>query len=324
MMTLPHRVRITDVGPRDGLQNEAGVVPLEAKVAFVNQLARTGVAEVEASSFVSPKWVPQLGDAEALFQRIDRPSGVIFSALVPNERGFDRAMALGEQRPDKISIFTAASETFSQRNTNATIAETIERCAPVVAGAQQAGLPVRVYISCVVACPYEGAIAPVKVREVVERLMQLGLDPDGDDFDLGETIGVAAPNDIETLYDELEDLIEPRQTTLHLHDTRGTALACAYAAMQFGVVRFDASCGGLGGCPYAPGAAGNLATEDLVYLCRRMHCETGVSLDRLLVAGRQIAGTLGRSLPGRVFGAESAAGGGSISVAAESTGRGSS
>ena len=324
MMTLPHRVRVTDVGPRDGLQNESGIVPLEAKVAFVNRLARTGVAEVEASSFVSPRWVPQLGDAEELFRRIERPTGVVFSALVPNEKGFDRAMNLGDDRPDKIAIFTAASESFSQRNTNATIAGTIERFAPVVEGAKKAGLPVRVYISCVVACPYEGAIAPVKVREVIERLMQIGLDPDRDDFDLGETIGVAAPNDIETLYDELEDLIEPRQTTLHLHDTRGTALACAYVAMQLGVVRFDAACGGLGGCPYAPGAAGNLATEDLVYLCRRMHCETGVSLDRLLEAGRQISGTLGRSLPGRVFGAESGAGRDSVSAATESTGSGSS
>ncbi|TVQ58113.1 MAG: hydroxymethylglutaryl-CoA lyase, partial [Phycisphaerales bacterium] len=321
---LPHRVRITDVGPRDGLQNESGIVPLEAKVAFVNQLARTGVAEVEASSFVSPKWVPQLGDAEELFRRIDRPTGVVISALVPNEKGFDRAMALGEHRPDKVAIFTAASETFSQRNTNATIAETIDRFAPVIEGAKKTEIPVRAYISCVVACPYEGAIAPIKVREVIERLMQFGLDPDHDDFDLGETIGVAAPNDIEILYDELEDLIEPRQTTLHLHDTRGTALACAYAAMQLGVVRFDASCGGLGGCPYAPGAAGNLATEDLIYLCQRMHCETGVSLDRLFEAGRQIAGTLGRSLPGRVFGTEAAGRADSVSAATESTGSGSS
>lgn len=294
-------IRITEVGPRDGLQNEQTAISVDDKVALINLLSASGVAEIEASSFVSGKWVPQLGDAEEVFQRIERPLGVVFSALVPNEKGFERAMSLGKRRPDKIAVFTAASETFSQRNTNASIADTLERFRPVIATAKQAGVPVRAYVSCVVACPYEGPIDPSQVRDVVARLIDLGIDVERDDIDLGETIGVAVPTDIERLYDELDDLLTPDQTTLHLHDTRGTALVCAYRALQLGVTSFDASCAGIGGCPYAPGAAGNMATEDFVYLCEKIGDKTGVRLDNLFAAGRHISRLLGRPLPGRVF-----------------------
>ena len=290
-------IRITEVGPRDGLQNESVVVGIADKVAFIDHLSRSGVAEIEVSSFVSPEWVPQLADAEAVFAGIARTPGVVYSALVPNERGLDRALAAGV---DKVAHFTAASEAFCRRNTNASIDETFERLAPVVAGARAAGVPVRGYISCVVMCPYEGPIDPATVRVVAARLLDAGVQ----EIDLGETIGVAVPADIQRLYDGLAGLLDPVDTTLHLHDTRGTALACAAAAMDLGVRSFDASCGGIGGCPFAPGAAGNLATGDLAYFCDRMGHATGVDLDALFDAARHISAVLGRDLPGRVFRAD--------------------
>lgn len=297
MMTLPPALHITEVGPRDGLQNESAHVAVEDKTRFVDLLTESGLAEIEVSSFVSPKWVPQLGDAADLFERITRRPGVVYSALVPNEQGLERAM---ESRVDKIAVFTAASETFSQRNTAGTIAQTLERFAPVVRAASAASLPVRAYISCAVACPYEGPTPASRVREVADRLLDLGVN----EIDLGDTIGVAVPTDIEELYDELEGLLEPAETVLHLHDTRGTALACVVRAIDLGVTRFDASVTGLGGCPYAPGASGNLATEELVYLAEGMACRTGVDMERLLAAGRQMAGVLGRTPSSRLFRAE--------------------
>lgn len=291
--SLPSTLRITDVGPRDGLQNEKAPVATDAKVAYVNALSVAGVAEVEVSSFVSAKWVPQLADAAEVFARIERRPGVVYSALVPNERGFEAALTA---KADKIAVFTASSETFSQRNTNATIAETIERFRPVVASAKQHGLPVRGYISTVVQCPYEGPIAPSQVRHVAGELLEIGVD----EIDLGETLGVAAPNEIERLYEGLAGLLEPSQTTLHLHDTYGRGLACAFRAMQLGVTSFDASCGGIGGCPYAPGAAGNLATEDLVSMAERMGIATGVDLSRLLDSARGIARAIGREPASRL------------------------
>jgi hydroxymethylglutaryl-CoA lyase len=293
-MSLPVTIRITEVGPRDGLQNEQKPIDTDQKVRFVDLLSASGLPEIEVTSFVNPEWVPQLADAPEVLSRIQRRPGVIYSALVPNEQGLQGALAGGV---DKIAVFTAASETFSKRNTNATIDETLSRLQPVVASAKSAGLAVRGYISCIVACPYEGPIEPAKVRAVTQRLLDLGVD----EIDLGETLGVAAPSDIEAVYDELDDLVEPADTVLHLHDTRGTALANAVRALDLGVWRLDSSCGGLGGCPYAPGAAGNLATEDLVYLCQRMGCDTGVDLTQLFAAGRQISTALGRALMGRVF-----------------------
>ena len=303
-MTSSPNIRITEVGPRDGLQNEAVVVDVDQKVAFIDLLSESGVAEIEVSSFVSPRWVPQLGDAEEVLSRIRRRPGVVYSALVPNEQGALRAL---ESKVDKIVFFTAASDTFSLKNTNATIEQTLERFVPVIEAARSASVAVRAYISCAVACPYEGPTDPARVREVAERLLDLG----ADEIDLAETLGVAVPSDIEALYDALAGRLEPAQTTLHLHDTRGTALACAVAGLKLGVASFDASCVGLGGCPFAPGAAGNLATEDLVYLCTRMGRDHGVDLERLFAAGRQIAGVLGRPMRGRVFGAD---GGGSGEV----------
>jgi len=292
-------IRVTEVGPRAGLQNESVVVPVADKIAFINHLSRSGPAEIEVSSFVSPEWVPQLADAEAVFAGITRAPGIVYSALVPNEQGLNRALAAGA---DKVAHFTAASESFCQRNTNASIDETFRRLAPIVAGAHAAGIAVGGYISCVVSCPYEGPTDPRQVREVAARLLDAGVN----EIDLGETLGVAVPDDIERLYEGLDGVVQPERTTLHMHDTRGTALACAAAAIRIGVRRFDASCGGLGGCPYAPGAAGNLATEDLVYFCDRMGYPTGMDLPALFDAARFVSGVLGRALPGRVFNAEKA------------------
>lgn len=294
---LPSSVRLTEVGPRDGLQSLKSIVSVEDKIRFVDLLSGTGVAEIEVTSFVNPKWVPQLADALDVMNDITRHPGVVYSALVPNEKGLDGALAA---RVDKIAVFTAASESFSRKNTNATIAETIERFRPVVARARQAGLAVRGYISCMVACPYSGPVAPRAVRQVAEQLLGIGVE----EIDLGETIGVAGPTDIERVYEALDGLLQPNETTLHLHDTRGTALACAYRALQLGVRSFDASCAGAGGCPYAPGASGNIATEDLVYLCRRLGIDTGVDLAALFTAGRHLAMTLGTNPGGRVFTAD--------------------
>ena len=331
-MNLPSHIRITEVGPRDGLQSEERPISTADKIAYIDLLSQSGVAEIEVSSFVSPKWVPQLGDAAEVFNGITRREGVVYSALIPNEKGLDAALALANP-PDKIAVFTAASETFSSKNTNASIDETLQRFKPVVQRwktmAQQGvkasrdqgikgsngrghlspsmppcldgSMPrcVRAYISCAIACPYDGPIAPKKVRDVAAKLLDMGVD----EIDLGDTIGVAVPTDIERLYDALDGLLTPQQTTLHLHDTRGTALACAYRAAQLGVASFDASCGGIGGCPYAPGAMGNVATEELVYMFQQMGCATGVDLKQLHSAARRISTALNRTLPSRVFGA---------------------
>jgi len=324
-MNLPTHIRITEVGPRDGLQSEERPISAADKIAFIDLLSQSGVAEIEVSSFVSPKWVPQLGDAVEVFTGITRRAGVVYSALIPNEKGLDTALAL-KQPPDKIAVFTAASETFSRKNTNASIAETLERFGPVVdrwkASKRQnvitskrdesnanhfdvstfgrLHISVRAYISCAVACPYEGPTDPHKVRDVAAELLDMGVD----EIDLGDTIGVAAPTDIEKLYDGLDGLLTPDQTTLHLHDTRGTALACAYRAAQLGVMSFDASCGGIGGCPYAPGAMGNVATEELVYVFERMGCATGADISQLLSAAQRMTTALNRPLPSRILGAE--------------------
>jgi hydroxymethylglutaryl-CoA lyase len=262
-------VRITEVGPRDGLQNEKQVIAADAKVAFVDLLSEARFPEIEVSSFVSPKWVPQLGDAAEVFARIRRRPGTVYSALVPNERGMEGALAA---RADKIAVFAAASESFSQRNTGGSIDEVLARFLPVIAAARAAGLPVRGYVSCVVRCPYEGPVAPGAVRTVVDRLLALGVD----EIDLGETLGVAVPDDIARLYDGIAPAIAPGRTTLHLHDTNGRALDNARAALALGVRSFDSSAGGLGGCPYAPGARGNVDTVSLLSMLEAEGYETGV------------------------------------------------
>lgn len=299
IVNATQHVHITDVGPRDGLQNEPGVVPSAAKARFIDLLSVAGVREIEATSFVSPKWVPQLADAEDVLAGIQRKPGVIYSALVPNEQGLARALDAGV---NKVNVFAAASETFSRKNTNGSIAEVLARLQPVIAGAIDAGLPVRAYVSCAVACPYEGRIKPSAVRDVVEKLLAMG----DVEIDLGETIGVAVPSDIDALYEGLQGALTPGDSVLHLHDTRGTALACALRAFQLGVRKFDSACAGLGGCPYAPGAAGNLATEDLVYMLHGMGVSTGIDLARLFDASRWIENAVGRPARSRVYAADAA------------------
>ena len=284
-------VDLCEVGPRDGLQNEKRFVATTDKLHYIDLLARAGFREIEATSFVSPKWVPQLADAEEVLPAaIAAHPGTLFSVLVPNERGLERALACGAR---KVSVFTAASEGFARRNINATIAESIERFRPVVARARAAGVPVRGYVSCAVACPFDGPVAPEAVRETCARLAEVGVD----ELDLGDTIGVAHPDEIERMLAACAEVRPMEQLVLHLHDTHGRALACAGRALDLGVRRFDGSTGGIGGCPYAPGATGNVATERLAELCEARGFATGVDRGQLAEAARFIAGVLGPAAP---------------------------
>jgi hydroxymethylglutaryl-CoA lyase len=265
-------IRIVEVGPRDGLQNEARFVPTDIKIAFVDALSECGFEEIEVSSFVRPTWVPQLADAEEVFAGIRRAPGVRYLALVPNQAGLERARAA---RADKVAVFTAASETFSRKNTNASIAETIERFRPVV---RDAGVPVRGYISTAFHCPYEGPIAPEQVLPVAEALLGLGCA----ELSIGDTIGKATPDEVTRLFDRLLKLTAAARLAGHFHDTYGQAVANARAAFALGVTTFDASTGGIGGCPFAPGAPGNVATEALV---AAFGSATRVDPERLAAAG---------------------------------------
>ena len=283
-------VRITEVGPRDGLQNESAIVSVQDKVAFVDALSVAGFPEIETTSFVSPKWVPQLADAAEVMAGIDRRPGTIYSALVPNARGLDRALAADA---GKLSIFTAASESFCGRNLNASIVESIERFEPVIAAAREGGLPLRGYVSCVVKCPYEGHIRPERVRETVERLVEAS--QGRIEIALGETLGVATPDELEAVLVAVSQAVPLGEIDLHLHDTHGQALDGVTRALGLGVRGFDASCAGLGGCPYAPGAAGNLATEDLLEMLESAGWETGVDRDAVMVAASIATRITGRS-----------------------------
>ena len=267
--SAPIKIRITEVGPRDGLQNEPNIVSTSQKISLVDALSAAGIPEIETSSFVSPKWVPQLADAEEVFAGIKRRSGTVYSALVPNIRGMDRALSAGVM---KIAIFTAASESFCNRNINASFQESIERFIPVVKRAAEAGIPVRAYLSCIVKCPYEGDIDPSAVSTAVERLLELG----DVEIDLGETLGVATPEHIEAVLEATGKVLPLSETTLHLHDTNGRALESVDVAVNMGVRSFDSACGGLGGCPFAEGAQGNLATEKLIAHCDVSGWFTGV------------------------------------------------
>ncbi len=296
---LPEHVTVYEVGPRDGLQNEPATLPVAVRAEFVDRLADAGLAAIEAGSFVSPKAIPQLADTEELYRLIHPASGVRYPALVPNLRGLDRALSVGVR---EIAVFTAASETFNRKNINAGVDESIERFRPVVARAKEEKIRVRAYVSTAFGCPYEGDVAPEAVREVIHKLLDL----DVDEISVGDTIGVATPADV---YDVIETLYESGVTravlALHFHDTRGTALANVYAGLQCGVTTYDASAGGLGGCPYAPGASGNLATEDLLYLLEGLGIETGVTLARVVEASRFVSERLGRRPPGRYLAAVS-------------------
>lgn len=291
---MAERVRIVEVGPRDGLQNEATFVPTEDKVALIEHLQDAGLAYIEVSSFVHPKWIPQLADADEVFRRLPRREGVTYAALVPNARGLERALAAGVT---EIAVFLSASETHNQKNINKSIDETFPVLEEVVREATAAGLLVRGYVSTAFGCPYEGEVPLERVVRVTERLLAMGVR----EVSIGDTIGVATPKQVRERFGELARRFGAERLAGHFHDTRGTALANVCAALEVGIRTFDSSVGGLGGCPYAPGASGNVATEELVYLLHGMGYATGVDLDRLVSAGRFIQERLGRKLPSRVL-----------------------
>ena len=286
-MRLPSRVRIVEVGPRDGLQNETGVVPTALKVALIEQLADAGMPAVEATAFVSAKWVPQMADHAEVMRTIRRKTGVSYPVLVPNMRGLEAALATGVT---EIAIFGAASESFSRKNINCSIAESFERFAPVVTAARAQGVRVRGYISCVTDCPYEGAIAPQAVAGVAKALRDMGCY----EISLGDTIGSGTPARMQTMIHAVSNEVPIAELAVHCHDTYGQALANIYAALQLGVATIDSSIAGLGGCPYAKGASGNVASEDVVYMLHGLGIATGVDLNALLRAGQMICRQLGR------------------------------
>jgi hydroxymethylglutaryl-CoA lyase len=297
---LPARVTVVEVGPRDGLQNEHGVVSTQDKIRFINLLSEAGFAVIEATSFVSPRAVPQLADAGEVMAGITRRPGTRYTALVPNRTGMERALAA---EVDEVAVFTGASESFVQHNINTSIAGSIENFAPVVEIARGAGKRVRGYISTAFGCPYEGAVAPAAVLDVAERLLALGVD----EISIGDTIGVATPNQVAELTALLAERMSLAKLAMHFHDTRGTALANVLAALQMGVAIFDSSAGGLGGCPYAPGASGNLATEDLLYMLDGLGIETGVELAKVVEASRFLAGVRATAPESRYYAAATAA-----------------
>ena len=287
-------VRIYEVGPRDGLQNEATPIPTEAKLRFIDLLADAGLREIEATSFVSPKAVPQLADAAELMTTLERRPGVRYPVLVPNARGLDRAEAAGA---DAVCVFTAASEAFTRANINMTISESIDAFRPVIDRARELGWWTRGYVSTAFGCPYQGKVGEAAVVAVAQQLHELGIE----ELSIGDTIGVAGPSDVRRVVRALDGAgFAPDRLAMHFHDTRGTALANVTAALELGVRCFDASTGGTGGCPYAPGAAGNLATEDLVYLLEREGLSHGVDLDALLIAAHHVSETLARPLGTKV------------------------
>jgi isopropylmalate/homocitrate/citramalate synthase len=287
-MALPKQVRIVDVGPRDGLQAEPGMVPTEAKVELIHRLADAGISAVEAGAFVSPKWVPQMADSEAVLNTITRRPGTVYPVLVPNMKGFERAQAA---KVTEIATFSAASETFSQKNTNCSIAESLERAAPVCEAALAAGMRVRGYISCALGCPYEGDIDPAKVADLAGKLLALGCY----EISLGDTIGVGTPLKASKMVQAVATEVPIDQLGLHFHDTYGQALANILACLELGVATVDSAVAGLGGCPYAPGASGNVATEDVLYMLNGLGIETGIDFAAVVAAGQYICDVLGRT-----------------------------
>jgi hydroxymethylglutaryl-CoA lyase len=290
---LPARVRLVEVGPRDGLQNEKAMVATDVKVRLIDMLSDAGFAAVEATSFVSPKWVPQLADAAEVMARIRRKPGVAYPVLVPNMKGFDGALAA---RADEIAVFVAASESFSRRNINCSIDESLERAAPVFAAAKAHGIRVRGYISCVLGCPYEGEVSALAVRDIAARLTALG----AYEVSLGDTIGTGTAGKTRALIDAVAEAVPVQRLAGHFHDTYGQALANVYASLGAGVATFDCSVAGLGGCPYAKGATGNVASEDVVYLLQGLGIDCGVDMTALRRAGHFILGALGREPASRV------------------------
>ncbi|NIQ92793.1 MAG: hydroxymethylglutaryl-CoA lyase [Desulfuromonadales bacterium] len=287
-MKLPRKVKIVEVGPRDGLQNEERLVPTEVKIGLIDRLSTAGLTTVEATSFVSPKWVPQMADAGRVMEGIERRLGVGYPVLVPNMRGLEAAIAAGA---GEVAVFAAASESFSRRNINCSVSESLERFARVIEVAAEKRLRVRGYVSCVLGCPYEGAVDPEAVAGVAERLFDLGCY----EISLGDTIGVGTPRRAETMIEAVAARVPVERIAVHFHDTYGQALANVLAALQAGVTTVDSSVAGLGGCPYARGASGNLATEDLLYMLDGLGIETGVDLGWVIAAGDYICRRLGHS-----------------------------
>ena len=292
-MDLPQRVKIVEVGPRDGLQNESQRVPSAVKVALIDRLGMAGLKTIEATAFVSPKWVPQMGDAAEVMASLPRRAGVSYPVLVPNLKGFEQALAAGVE---EIAVFAAASEAFSQKNINCSIAESLERFRPVAGAARSHDIRVRGYVSCVLGCPYQGEVPPAAVAEVAARLLEMGCY----EVSLGDTIGVGTPASVARMLDAVALLVPVERLAGHYHDTWGMALANIYASLEMDVAVFDASVAGLGGCPYAAGASGNVATEDVVYLLHGLGIETGIDLERLVDAGAYICAELGRAPASKV------------------------
>ena len=291
---LPSRVRIVEVGPRDGLQNEANTVPTVAKARYVEMLTTSGLTNIEVTSFVNPKRVPQLADADELLKLLTAHRDVIYSALVPNRRGLERALLAGVR---EIALFTAASEAFVMNNIGMTIAQSLAVFRGLLPDAKAAGVRVRAYISTAFHCPFEACISAEAVLPIVNELLEIGVD----EISFGDTIGHAVPTDVARLLETVSSTLPRESTACHFHDTRGAALANVLTALAFGVEVFDTASGGLGGCPFAPGAAGNLATEDLVLMLDGMGIETGVSVERIAEASRYLAGALGKPLPGKAL-----------------------
>jgi hydroxymethylglutaryl-CoA lyase len=292
-MNLPKKVRIVEVGPRDGLQNEKQAIPTRAKIELIENLAEAGLNYIEAGSFVNPKWVPQMADSADVFTGIQRKAGVTYAALTPNLQGYERAMTAGA---NEVAIFAAASEAFSQKNINCSISESIGRFETLIAAARQQQVPVRGYISCVAGCPYSGKVDAELVASIANDLLALGCY----EISLGDTIGVGTAGQIKQLIGILSRAIPVEKLAVHMHDTYGQALTNIYAALEMGVNVVDSSVAGLGGCPYALGATGNLATEDVVYLLNGLGIEHGVDLEKLINAGNSISKVLGKSTNSRV------------------------
>ena len=297
-MGLPDQVRIVEVGPRDGLQNEAVTVPVATKTTLIERLGDAGLTAIEAGAFVSPKWVPQMADTARVLAGLERRPGVRYPVLVPNMKGFEAALDAGLGTPglDEIAIFGAASESFSQRNINCSIAESLERFAPVCAAAAERGIRVRGYVSCVLGCPYEGEIAAKAVADVAEKLAAMGCY----EISLGDTIGVGTPGRARSLVEAVSAVVSRDLLAVHFHDTYGQALANIFACLEAGIGVVDCAVAGLGGCPYATGASGNVATEDVLYMLDGLGIETGVSLDGVLQAADLICAALGRTTGSKV------------------------
>jgi hydroxymethylglutaryl-CoA lyase len=290
--SLPRRVTVVEVGPRDGLQNEAAPVSVDERVAFCEALIGAGLPVVEIGAFVSPKWVPQMAGSDEVARRVGRRTGVRTPLLVPNRKGFEAARAAGVR---EIAVFTAASETFNLKNINASIDESFRRFGEFVPEARREGMWVRGYVSTCFGCPYEGAVDPGRVEEVARRLLEAGVD----EVSIGDTIGVGVPTQVHDVIGRLKQALPAASLAVHFHDTRGTALANVLASLEEGIAIVDSSAGGLGGCPYAPGASGNLASEDLLFMLQGMGIETGVDLARVAAASRALAPRLGHALPSR-------------------------